>query len=406
MNRVSAEGTSYTLYLPHSFSDSSKNSILIFLDPHGKGSLPLEKYKGLADRFNVVLMGSNDSKNGMSMEGGVDIVQKLMNECKQLPFYNGNVSLAGFSGGAKVALLGGNSVLKFNSVIYCGAALPPQSIKLTTTLLGFAGKKDMNYTEVKNFSRWAESQVKINGIVEWPGKHEWPDSAYFQHAFYWHSLNGTIDKFNPLVRQYNNFVEDVVSKEPDPLRKVEYLNNRNSVLERFMSIIEYKHQVGKILLSDAYVRAKTKETMIIANEDIRKQELISSFTSRDIGWWSGQVRQLSADKNNESNQRLLGYISLAAWTYSSNAVEQNNIPLAMRALQIYQMADPRNSEHEFLKACLYAKNNSPDSAIYFLEEAARLGLDDRSKIENEKDLATLHGRNEYQNVLSSMQISR
>ena len=59
---------SFALYLPHQYNQNQHLPALIFLDPHGDGSFPLDRYKGLAEKFGVVLVGSNDSKNGVTFD--------------------------------------------------------------------------------------------------------------------------------------------------------------------------------------------------------------------------------------------------------------------------------------------------------------------------------------------------
>jgi hypothetical protein len=399
VNHSSLESGSYTLYVPSSYSAGKKNSVLILLDPHGKGSFPISKYRGLADKFGLFLMASNDSKNGLPIEDCVNIVQRLLNECKQFPFWNGNVSLCGFSGGAKIALVAGNQITQFRSIIYCGAALPVQSLHINTPLLGIAGRKDMNYTEVENFSRWAASQVKVNGIFEWQGKHEWPDSTTFQYACYWHLLNSSENE--NAVNEFYAFNKELIDHEKLVLRKAELYSNVLSVLEGKMDVKATKNELRKVILSDEYKNARSEQQKQITLEEAAKQEILNSFESQDLHWWREKIKTLELAKTS-SSERLLGYISLASWSYSTKAIEMNNLPFAMKVLDIYQMADPQNSEHEFLKATLQAKINNPDSAVYFLKEAVKLGLDDRSKIENDKNLAMLRGRNDFDAVLSSI----
>src|SRR5690349_7723917 len=50
---------SYALYIP---PRNEKFTVIYFFDPHGDGALPLKKYKSLADKYNFVLIGSNNSK--------------------------------------------------------------------------------------------------------------------------------------------------------------------------------------------------------------------------------------------------------------------------------------------------------------------------------------------------------
>src|SRR5689334_9913408 len=60
------EALSYGLYLPHQYKTDQHLPVLIFVDPHGDGAFPLYKYNSLAEKFGVILMGSNDSKNGLT----------------------------------------------------------------------------------------------------------------------------------------------------------------------------------------------------------------------------------------------------------------------------------------------------------------------------------------------------
>src|SRR5437763_13221051 len=53
---------SYALYIPVE-GDKKALPVIYFFDPHADGSLPLKKYKALADQYNFILIGSNNSKN-------------------------------------------------------------------------------------------------------------------------------------------------------------------------------------------------------------------------------------------------------------------------------------------------------------------------------------------------------
>src|SRR5689334_6357024 len=54
---------SYALYIPVK-GNKEALPVIYFFDPHASGSLPLNKYKALADAYNFILIGSNNSKNG------------------------------------------------------------------------------------------------------------------------------------------------------------------------------------------------------------------------------------------------------------------------------------------------------------------------------------------------------
>jgi predicted esterase len=80
--------------------------VIIFFDPHAEGSLPVGKYARLANRSGTILMGSNTSKNGMQFEQTNAVAQALVQEANhRLAADPRRIALAGFSGGAKAALM-------------------------------------------------------------------------------------------------------------------------------------------------------------------------------------------------------------------------------------------------------------------------------------------------------------
>ena len=406
-DRLTKNNSSYSVYFPVTFSEKEKYPALIFLDPHGHGKFPLEKYKSLADRFHFLLMGSNDSKNGMNIEQSIKFAGDLLNEASTtLPGLKQQISLAGFSGGAKVALVAANSILGFSSGIYCGAAFPPGSIQINKPLLAIAGRHDMNYTEVRNYNQSIDKSGLTHALVEWNGKHEWPDTVIFQHAFYWNLFtsmrNKIIEKNESIIEEYKKMIETAINKEKNILFRAVLLQEEIEMLKGVVSLNDYQRKMNALMNSNQFKQAKKNQDKILATEDQKKMEFAGAFENRDERWWDKQIQWLNADSNNESNQRIRGYISLAAWSYSSKSVAVNNSAFALKVLKIYKLADPENSEQPFLAACLYSKNGMQDSAIYFLKEALKLGLDDKSKIENEKDLFELKSRNDFQELVKNL----
>ena len=93
---------SFALYLPSGYDTLKKYPVIIFLDPHAGGELPVKKYARLGEEFGVILLGSNDSKNGLPGEQAAQITNTLCHEAKNRLSIEDPLTLAGFSGGAKV----------------------------------------------------------------------------------------------------------------------------------------------------------------------------------------------------------------------------------------------------------------------------------------------------------------
>ena len=89
---------SYALYLPKSYDVKKENSIVFIFDAHGRGILPLEKYKTLAEKYNLVLAASNDSKNGQTGQLRNRIITAFMGDVENRIHINKNrIYTAGFS---------------------------------------------------------------------------------------------------------------------------------------------------------------------------------------------------------------------------------------------------------------------------------------------------------------------
>jgi hypothetical protein len=151
----------------------------------------------------------------------------------------------------------------------------------------------------------------------------------------------------------------------------------------------------------AYANELSSKQKILDTEASTKQQYMNDFQSQDLNWWKKETQRLSASKN-PSDQRLLGFISLAGFSISNNAIQQNNFPVAEKMLAIYQLADPKNADQPFLEACLYARQGKNDAAIQSLQHAVELGLNDPSKITGEQALQPLMSDPRLQALLAQM----
>jgi len=276
----------FALYLPSTYSEAEKFPVIIFFDPHGEGTVPLNLYFKLAEKYRFILIASNSSKNGLDMQTTNAIAGNLINEVStRFSVDKTKISLCGFSGGAKVALLTGAENTSISNIIYCGASIdfhPNHPLNI----LGFAGKRDMNYTDVVSFE-WNLKNVPFKHfLIEWNGKHEFPIAGVFNNAF---DLLTT--------GEIKNYAKKQITITPQKVN----------------------------------------------DEQAIKQKYMEAFKSKDINWWKQEIQTLNSKKKNDlMYERLLGFISLACYSYSNNALQQNNLDAAEYILTIYKLADPEN----------------------------------------------------------------
>jgi predicted esterase len=338
---------SYSIYLPSKKIENNRYNILIFFDPHAEAVRTITKYKNLAEKYSCILIASNDSKNGVDVNTSKQIVEELVNE--SIEYYQADekkILLCGFSGGAKVAINSAVEMSNISRVVYCGAASPFQNCNHQLSLLGFAGRMDMNYSEVVSAGLIKSSNNVNNYCVEWNGKHEWPDSATFEQAFYF------ID---------NNY---------------------------------FKLNVIKI---------DESKVKLMEEEQIIHQKYISDLQTKDEVYWQSEIIKLNSNiDENGLNQRLLGFISLMCYSIANQIIHQGDVKTAKRILNIYKMADPKNPDCDYFFALMYAKMNQPDRVFISLNNAIANGFKDVAKVKSEPILSNFFQDKQMNEVITKI----
>lgn len=358
----------------------------------------------LADNYGIALLGSLGSENGQSMDQAVAIANSLVNECVQR--YHSpvkNITLAGFSGGAKVALASASSIPGLASIIYCGAAFAPRSLNGLPPALGIAGLKDMNFTEVVAYSNSLDELSIRHALVQWNGKHEWPDTTTFQTAMIWAKLHSspTADEKKFLNDNYRNVFEKY-RKNSDPLVQASALEQAIAFGFDDPNPEVLQKELSRLKNTGVYRAQKSKEEESQKQENAMKEKYIQSFDGLSLEAWKNETTLLHQRLQDPVSQRLLAYISLAAYSYSNNALKQGNFTGAEKYLAIYALADPENSEQPFLSACLAARQNKNEEAVRFLQKAIDLGLTQRKKVEREESFVQLRGSESFSRILSQL----
>jgi tetratricopeptide (TPR) repeat protein len=150
------------------------NKIMILLDPHGEADSVLRKYAPLAKKYHYTLYASPKIYNGLAIPIVNTFIDSLLASLTSTKT-NKEIILAGFSGGAKYALLYTANHRTISRVVACGA-VTETNLNNTPSLL-FCGEKDMNYASMRLFNNAHCYHVT------WNGTHSWPDANTFSLAF-------------------------------------------------------------------------------------------------------------------------------------------------------------------------------------------------------------------------------
>src|SRR6476619_1206310 len=215
---------SYTLYIP-SKGNKEILPVIYFFDPHADGSLPLNKYKALADKYDFILIASNNSKNGNDWPTTENIWNTLFdNTQKQLKINNKRIYTCGFSGGAKVASYAALNHRGIKGVIVCGAGLPDGVPigNFNFTFTSIAGEGDMNLTDLVALNNELDKTRSEHRIIFFEGKHEWPPENIMDIACDGVQFDAMREK---LVPENDAFINDYITKSKKRFNDYSSSNN-------------------------------------------------------------------------------------------------------------------------------------------------------------------------------------
>jgi predicted esterase len=189
---VNDRNQSYALYLPSNYSPDRKWPILYAFDPRARGRIPLERFKDAAERYQWIVVGSNNSRNGplqLAVESWNAIVKDTH---ERFAIDHERVYATGFSGAARAAIyLATRCRDCIAGVIACGAGFPSgitPSPALHFAVFSVAGVEDFNFPEVKDLDDALGKAGMTHRIEVFEGRHEWAPSAVAIEAVEWLEL--------------------------------------------------------------------------------------------------------------------------------------------------------------------------------------------------------------------------
>lgn len=375
----SSEG-SYWYYVP-TIQGSAPTNCFILFDPHGKAKYPISLYKHLAQTYGVVLVASTKTKNGMSISETRIIAQQLIQTVRNSFENRINITLVGFSGGARVAF---DAALAENgkvNLVYSGAAGNINNYNFR--MLGFAGNADMNYSELLNFDK-SMAENSSHFLIETNEKHAWPSVENMELAFLWTLSPNHLKPesyFETKARLYQS-----AQKQPLLLQKINELELVQLLCWNDSSTFEGKTELHRLKSSKLYLAAERKKLELLNQESKAKEYYSNAFFEKDFTWWKNEVQNLRKHTQPEidaMNQRLLGFFSLASYSIVHQAVKANNFEAALRILDIYELVDPENNEPSFVRAICFCHQNRTEESLVQLEKSVQLGFQDMERLQSE-----------------------
>lgn len=406
---VSAPSTNYSVYVPAAYDSTKAIPLVFFFDPHADGALPVEKYKELSEKFGFAFIGSNNSKNGMSINDAVSIANEtLIDAVTKINIDKSRIYVCGFSGGANVASALAAQFSGIAGLIACSGGGLQNTRALNFLYVSVAGLNDFNYNSLAT----ANTQLEQNNIpflfLTGDYKHEWAPPELIEKAFIYFELHSPPNSINSKIvtdtKKY--FAGAIAANKNDIIKELDLMQQAVVIFNGIDNINGYKKRIAEIKNTKTYKDKLAEETRIKEYEKQLQQTYQQSLQNADVGYWKKEIDQLknsssnNADKKQKQlNNRLLGYVGILCYSYCNQVVKQNNFVVAKNLLEIYRYTEPDNAEACFLSAQVYAGNNLRDESKEFLKCALKNKMDNTNRIAEDNNLKDFLNDNEIANLL-------
>ncbi|MFB0565431.1 MAG: hypothetical protein ACETWK_07105 [Candidatus Aminicenantaceae bacterium] len=426
---------SYALYLPQAYTPEKKWPILYALDPGARGKMPLEHFKKASEKYNYIVVGSNNAQNG-PMEPIVRAIIAVWDDTHdRFSIDPQRIYVTGFSGGARVASRFAKIMFTYvTGIIACGAGLSseitPQEIP-PAFYYGIIGNKDFNYLEMKILDGQLSQHKVPHRLLVFDGTHSWPPQDICLRAIECMEIEAMKKDLKPIDK---NLIKDIYKRELTDTEALEASGqlflavSDYEILEAtfrdWMATDEIEKKTAQLKQSESYKRAvkeekdyQNKELAILKNSrNIISQIENYPFPEMNLNKILDKLKieDLKREAQNSDNpapQRNLAfrmlfdleiYASSKGWSH----LEKNDFKRAITFFEVAVQAGAEDSGRQrysfYGLARAYALNQDKKNAIKNLELAVKNGFNNVSAMEQEDDLQFIRQTPEFKKILNSI----
>jgi poly(3-hydroxybutyrate) depolymerase len=390
---------SYALYLPTAYNTTRRFPVLYCFDPMARGAVPVTRFKDAAEKYQYIVVGSNNSRNGPQPLS--EIVRDLWADTHaRFSIDDQRAYLAGFSGGARVAI----SVAfwlkdRVAGVIACGGGFPadvPPSTPRSFVLFAVAGTEDFNNPEMQSLARKLEGSTPPIRLAVFEGGHAWLPLQLATDAVEWLEVqamkSGIRDRNPTLINEvFEHALSQALADEAGGDRYRAY--RRYAAMAQDFSGLHDVAEVekkAKELSATKEIKDGLKQEKRIEEEQIFRiqsiQRLIGAYEVADESFESltalrHELRgQREAAKGTEPSvkrtvaRRVMGSLFVEFFELGNMAVSRKEYKKAVTYYFVCTEIQPDNARPYYYLARAHALAGSRNKALEALKTAANKGF--------------------------------
>jgi len=420
---------SYALFLPPGYTPEKKWPILYAFDPGGRGSVPVKLFQDAARKFGFIVVGSNNSRNGIDVG---PIVKTLWSDTHQrLSIDERRVYTTGFSGGARVAsaiALGYRGAVA--GVIAASAGLPPNFDPVLGNQLvffGTAGTEDFNFPEMQRNKRRLDEVGVTNRLAIFAGSHDWPPADICGEAISWMEVQamklGRRAKDNDLIDERLNAKRKTAGDYETSKKAYEAYLEYEELVTEFKGLRDVNEfaAAAERLGTSKEVKAAIKSERAEEDDQASSLEKLRTRIARlqDVDAYPETMAELKGDfadltKKSEGGKsvaerrvahRVLQSLRVQFYEETFALRQRKDFAAIPAKLELVAVISPKDPGVFYNLAVAYARVGNKSKATTALSMAIERGFSDLARIEQNDDFAILRNEAEYKKIVASLKKS-
>lgn len=423
-------GQTYALYLPANYTPAKRWPTLYAFDPAGRGHLPVELFRAAAERYGYIVVGSNNSRNGLPVPSIAQIINTLWRDTHaRLSINDERVYATGFSGGARVAnRLAVSCKSCIAGVISCGAGFPPDltpDASVSYAFFGTVGWDDFNFREMRPLARTLDALGVVNRLATFDGRHQWCPEEICAEGIEWMELlamkRGRESRDDALIdgALARLTARSESLKRPDAAsERYVALMHIATTFDGLRDVARFRDEAAALKNTKEFRAAISGEERQIAEEQKRAKDIVgaagalldASAHDAALARLKGDLASLR-DKSQSATdgaerrvaRRTLSHVyaeSLESALYLYTP--QQNYKLAAANLELAAAVFPAIAQTEYELARVLALDGRKEEAFAALDRAVGKGFRDDAAIAREEAFAALRAGKKYEQLLARM----
>jgi hypothetical protein len=359
----------YQVFVPSVDTSFKQLPLLVSIDPHGDGKLAVAGFKEAAQKYQVVVVGSNLIKNNDA--NYIQELEELIADVKSRYPIGNILFVGGFSGGARMAI-GYATTHKVNGVIAYGALAPAKQIAaLSCRVISVIGLDDFNFIEVAQLVIDPQQMPSNLFLETTEATHEWPQESVMQQTLGFLLLStmppGTPAEKRKIVQEFTAEQRkriDNLTKAGKNIQAALITRNMfgNPYFEREGSFLNLFDQLSN---DSVYQQQVDKLSQSIQFETNIRNDLYSALVEKDSVWWRQDVDMLNSKINTEKDEfmqlaykRIKGFLGILCYSMCERFSEEKNSINLEKVLMVYRLTEPKNPDvKKFTKLLEQIKKN-------------------------------------------------